>query len=271
MAGKVLDIGGWDNKTEALMHVWTRSTNGWTVINQQWRAEPATEVVAPYGGGGPAFRLVSLMNGLCLSCNAATSGEHVLTAKCTSATGGLRQRWSFASGQLRLANSADYSSDFSGGRSQQRWGQLASAALCMSVEEQQNCSSAILGALPYCDAALPAAHRATDLATRLTLDELLSVMSPAGGAVPRLGVPAMGHQECQHGVWEGGDTCGTSDQPKCTTSFPNLLSLGASFNRSLSTAIGHAISQEVRALHNDGKRAGLTCWAPNTNLFRDPR
>merc|ERR1719174_2119445 len=30
------------------------------------------------------------------------------------------------------------------------------------------------------------------------------------------------------------------------------------------------MSTEVRSLAKQGK-AGLTCWAPNTNLFRDPR
>ena len=270
MADKVLDIGGWDNQTGAFMHVWTRSTNGWTVINQQWRAEPAADASGP-------FRLVSLMNGLCLSCGAAAAGEHVLTVNCTSsgAEAGLLQLWTLASGQLRLADSGMGSrSDSSGGRSQQRWDELHVArapALCMSVEEQQNCSSSTLASMPFCDAALPAAQRAADLATRLSLDEMLSIMSPAGGAVPRLGVPTMGHQECQHGVWEGGNTCGTGTEAACPTSFPNLLSLGASFNRSLASAIATAIAQEVRALHNDGQRAGLTCWAPNTNLFRDPR
>ena len=44
----------------------------------------------------------------------------------------------------------------------------------------------------------------------------------------------------------------------------------SSLNESLWHAIGAAISTEARALNNVGQ-AGLTFWAPNLNLFRDPR
>jgi Glycosyl hydrolase family 3 N terminal domain len=44
----------------------------------------------------------------------------------------------------------------------------------------------------------------------------------------------------------------------------------ASFNRTLWHAVARAIAVEARAMHNLGQ-AGLTFWAPNINIFRDPR
>jgi beta-D-xylosidase 4 len=51
--------------------------------------------------------------------------------------------------------------------------------------------------------------------------------------------------------------------------------MGASWNRSLWTAVGEAVSDEVRGLYSQGSSIGwesaLFLWAPNVNPFRDPR
>ena len=252
LAGKVLDIGGWDNATGAWMHVWTRTASGWPAINQQWSVE-AVQRPADDPASASAVQLVSQMNGLCLGALSGEEGAHVAMANCTRVgTAAPIVEWTVRGGQLML--------HVLGSDNQQ----------CVSVEQRLNCTSPQLRSEPFCDASLPAGQRAADLAKRLTVSEMLSVMSPAGGAVPRLGLPMMGHQECQHGVWAAGNTCGSSADDPCPTTFPNLLSLGAAFNRSLVRAMANAIATEVRALHNI-QRAGLTCWAPNTNLFRDQR
>ena len=49
-----------------------------------------------------------------------------------------------------------------------------------------------------------------------------------------------------------------------------MITTGASFNRTLFYKIGDAISTEARAMWNNGQ-AWLTFWAPNINIFRDPR
>jgi beta-glucosidase-like glycosyl hydrolase len=49
-----------------------------------------------------------------------------------------------------------------------------------------------------------------------------------------------------------------------------VITTASSFNASLFRAIGVAISTEARAMNNAGQ-AGLTYWAPNVNIFRDPR
>ena len=61
-----------------------------------------------------------------------------------------------------------------------------------------------------------------------------------------------------------------SNSTGCATSFPHALLLGSSFNRTLWSKVGETISTEGRALNNQGV-AGLAFWAPDINLFRDPR
>lgn len=56
----------------------------------------------------------------------------------------------------------------------------------------------------------------------------------------------------------------------CATSFPQVVTTGSSFNTTLWHMIGQTISTEARAMNNLGQ-AGLTFWAPNINVIRDPR
>jgi len=58
------------------------------------------------------------------------------------------------------------------------------------------------------------------------------------------------------------------------TSFPQIGLVAASMNRSLWHAIGDVTSTEGRGKNNalkGGMYQGLTFWAPNVNIFRDPR
>jgi len=47
--------------------------------------------------------------------------------------------------------------------------------------------------------------------------------------------------------------------------------MGGSFNRSLWRSVGETISIEGRALSNEGRWGQGIAWAPDINLFRDPR
>ena len=57
---------------------------------------------------------------------------------------------------------------------------------------------------------------------------------------------------------------------KATTMFPQVMTTASSFNATLFNEIGTVISTEARAMWNNNQ-AGLTFWAPNINIFRDPR
>eukprot|EP01084_Bolivina_argentea_P263558 446125_1 len=103
----------------------------------------------------------------------------------------------------------------------------------------------------------------------MTLNEKVQNLGSTNPGIPRLGVPKNSFHEALHGVLVG---CGAIYQNNtgCPTSFPHATLLGATFNRSLWRHIGEAISTEARSFANQGI-SGLYYWAPDINLFRDPR
>jgi len=120
----------------------------------------------------------------------------------------------------------------------------------------------------YLDPSLPPEQRAADLAQCMTLEEKASQLVNGARAIPRLEVPAYNWwSEALHGVIDTG-----------VTEFPEPIGLAATFDvpgiHAMATDIGiegrikHV--QDVRAGHV-GIMGGLDFWAPNLNLFRDPR
>ncbi|ELR20723.1 betaxylosidase [Acanthamoeba castellanii str. Neff] len=117
--------------------------------------------------------------------------------------------------------------------------------------------------LPFCNTSLTAGQRTDDLVSRLTLDQLIGQMGHQAPAVPSLGIPAYNWwTECLHGVLT---KCGTN----CPTSFPAPCALGAAFNMKLIHKMARAISNEARALNNEGI-GGLDFWAPNIKYSTQP-
>lgn len=115
-----------------------------------------------------------------------------------------------------------------------------------------------------------AMHRkAADLIAQMTLDEKISMMMNSTPGVERLGIkPYDWWNEALHGVARNGRA----------TVFPEPIGLGATFNPDLIWSIGNAVSDEgrakfdlARAAQNYSRYTGLTFWAPNINIFRDPR
>ncbi|CAO2141518.1 unnamed protein product [Urochloa humidicola] len=126
--------------------------------------------------------------------------------------------------------------------------------------------------LPFCDRSLPAARRAADLVSRMTVAEKVSQMGDEAAGVPRLGVPAYKYwSEGLHGLAFWGHGLRFDGAVKGVTSFPQVLLTAASFDEGLWFRIGQAIGREARAMYNLGQADGLTIWSPNVNIFRDPR
>lgn len=121
----------------------------------------------------------------------------------------------------------------------------------------------------YLNEALPFRSRAEDLVARMTLGEKVSQMLHTAPAIKRLGIPAYNWwNEGLHGVARAG----------VATVFPQCIGLAASFDPQLLHQVADCISTEGRAryaaLSSHGDRdiyKGLTFWAPNVNIFRDPR
>ena len=111
--------------------------------------------------------------------------------------------------------------------------------------------------------------KAAEVISQMTLDEKISMMMNSTPGVERLGIkPYDWWNEGLHGVARNGRA----------TVFPEPIGLGATFNPGLIWAIGNAVSDEGRAkfdiarsVGNYSRYSGLTFWAPNINIFRDPR
>jgi beta-glucosidase len=122
---------------------------------------------------------------------------------------------------------------------------------------------------PYLDPSLPVEQRVADLVSRMTLKEKISQMRDHAVAIPRLGVPKYDWwNEGLHGVAFAG----------YATNFPQVIGMAATWDTSLVHKMAETISTEARAKYNQAIRDddhemffGLTFWAPNVNIFRDPR
>ncbi|HWT66832.1 MAG TPA: glycoside hydrolase family 3 N-terminal domain-containing protein, partial [Terracidiphilus sp.] len=121
----------------------------------------------------------------------------------------------------------------------------------------------------YLDPKLPAAERAHDIVSRMTLDEKAAQLEDYATAIPRLGIPDyQTWNEALHGVARAG----------YATVFPQAIGMAATWDTSIVHTMGTVVSDEARAKYNQAQREGnrriffgLTFWSPNINIFRDPR
>ncbi|KAJ6398830.1 hypothetical protein OIU77_019572 [Salix suchowensis] len=128
----------------------------------------------------------------------------------------------------------------------------------------------------FCKTTLSISRRAEDLVSRLTFEEKTTQLVDTSPAIPRLGIPAYEWwSEGLHGigfltrVQQGIRFFNRTIQH--ATSFPQVILTAASFDPHIWYRIGQATGKEARALYNAGQVTGLGFWAPNVNIFRDPR
>jgi len=121
----------------------------------------------------------------------------------------------------------------------------------------------------YLDPSQAIDTRVNDLLSRMTLEEKASQLVNQSRAIPRLHIPDYDwRSEALHGIAGAG----------LATVFPEPIGIAATFDTALTHQMAVAIGTEGRAKHNQAVRAGrrdilegLDFWAPNINLFRDPR
>lgn len=111
-------------------------------------------------------------------------------------------------------------------------------------------------------------ERATDLVSRLTLQEKQSLAGNNMAAVPRLGINRYNvWSEALHGVLSGANARVGLAGP---SSFPNSVALGSSWDLDLMQRDAAAIADEARGIFSTGTK-GLTFWSPVVEPVRDPR
>lgn len=111
--------------------------------------------------------------------------------------------------------------------------------------------------------------KAEKMVSQMTVEEKMTQLLFDSPAIERLGINAYNWwNEACHGVARAG----------VATVFPQSIGLAASFNPELVREVARAVSVEGRAKYNKsvthgdrGIYKGLTYWAPNINIFRDPR
>ena len=120
----------------------------------------------------------------------------------------------------------------------------------------------------YLNTAYSFEERATDLVSRLTLEEKQSLLGNNMAAVPRLGLKNYNvWSEALHGVLSGANPSIGLPGP---SSFPNSVAIGSSWDPSLAERMASAIADEARAIYATGTK-GLTFWSPVVEPVRDPR
>lgn len=111
--------------------------------------------------------------------------------------------------------------------------------------------------------------RAEELTAQLDAQEQAAQLRYDAPAVERVGLPTYNWwNEGLHGVARAGTA----------TVFPQAIGLAAAFDEQLMHDVGMITALEARAKYNAASRhgdrdiyKGLTLWAPNVNIFRDPR
>lgn len=110
---------------------------------------------------------------------------------------------------------------------------------------------------------------AQKLVSQMTIQEKITQMLYQSPAIERLGIPAYNWwNEALHGVARAG----------IATMFPQAIGMAATFDENLLHQVADIVSTEGRAKFNAFSRKGdrdiykgITFWAPNINIFRDPR
>jgi beta-glucosidase len=118
----------------------------------------------------------------------------------------------------------------------------------------------------YLDTTCSFEERASDLVSRLTIEEKQSLLGNTMASVPRLGINAYNvWGEALHGV-----VGMFNPNYESATSFPNSVALGACWDPALMEREATAISDEARGV-NHTVINGLTYWSPVVEPSRDPR
>src|SRR5579872_2693443 len=151
---------------------------------------------------------------------------------------------------------------------------LSASASPLFAQQTDNSQKADAAAVapadaPYKNPKPPTEQRVKDLISRMTLEEKAAQVGHTAPAIPRLGVPPYNWwNEGLHGVARAG----------VATVFPQAIALAATWDVGLVQEVAAAVADEARAKHHEfvrhgdrGLYKGLTFWAPNINIFRDPR
>ena len=229
----VWDLSGPSNKTGTVIHLFSPYKNP----AQFWAFDAAAGQIQSAG----------YARGQCAVAEYAAAGAQLQLAPCKGAPNGT-STFTFSAGVFRLASDP---------------------TLCIDAGSFASCALPPTSSYPLCDQRLPPEARAQDLSGRMSVAELSSFLSNQNRGVPSLGVPRIGYGEALHGLLRPCMATPVTNSTGCPTSFPHLLLLSGTFNRSLWHSVAQAIADEGRAYFNLANRTShLVSWAPDINVRR---
>ena len=125
---------------------------------------------------------------------------------------------------------------------------------------------------PFQNPDLPIEQRIDNILTLMTLDEKIECLD-TDPSVPRLGIKGSDHVEGIHGLTQGGP--GKWGRPLTipTTTFPQGIGLGETWDTELLRQVGEVEGYEARYVLQSPKyrQGGIVIRSPNADIGRDPR
>ncbi|HEX6728779.1 MAG TPA: glycoside hydrolase family 3 C-terminal domain-containing protein [Pyrinomonadaceae bacterium] len=125
---------------------------------------------------------------------------------------------------------------------------------------------------PFQNPDLPIEQRIDNILSLMTIDEKIECLD-TNPSVPRLGIKGTGHVEGIHGLTQGGP--GKWGRPLTipTTTFPQGIGLGETWDTEILRQVGEVEGYEARYVFQSSKyrQGGIVIRSPNADLGRDPR
>ena len=125
---------------------------------------------------------------------------------------------------------------------------------------------------PFQNPDLPIEDRIDNILSLMTIDEKIECLD-TNPSVPRLGIKGSGHVEGIHGLTQGGPGKWGRPQTIPTTTFPQGIGLGETWDVDVVRQAAEIESYEARYVFQSKKynQGGIVIRSPNADLGRDPR
>jgi beta-glucosidase len=125
---------------------------------------------------------------------------------------------------------------------------------------------------PFQNPDLPIEQRIDNILSLMTIEEKIECLD-TNPSVPRLGIKGSGHVEGIHGLTQGGPGKWGRPQTVPSTTFPQGIGLGETWDKEILRQAGEVEGYEARYVFQSPKynQGGIVIRSPNADIGRDPR
>ena len=157
-------------------------------------------------------------------------------------------------------------------RAQHHFGRLLLLLVCIVTAVAMHAQSSPPPQYQFQNPDLPIEQRIDNILSLLTIDEKIECLD-TDPSVPRLSIKASGHVEGIHGLTQGGPGKWGKPLTIPSTTFPQGIGLGETWDKELLHDVGAVEGYEARYVFQSPKyhQGGIVIRSPNADLGRDPR